>query len=79
MWSCLALSIYVGPFVAADPTLAAMFTFSKKQLALIIPAYGFAASVLPVWFLLVPRDYLSTYLKIGTIGSAGPGHLLRPS
>ena len=63
----LALSIYVGPFVAADPTLAALFTFSKKQLALIIPAYGFAASVLPVWFLLVPRDYLSTYLKIGTI------------
>ena len=64
----LALSIWVGPHVAADPTLAAMFTFSKKQLAIIIPAYGFAASVLPVWFLLVPRDYLSTYLKIGTIG-----------
>jgi carbon starvation protein len=63
----LALSIYIGPFVGADPTLAAMFTFSKKQLALIIPSYGFAASVLPVWFLLVPRDYLSTYLKIGTI------------
>jgi len=69
----LALSIYVGPFVAADPTLAAMFTFSKKQLALIIPAYGFAASVLPVWFLLVPRDYLSTYLKIGTIGALALG------
>ena len=63
----LVLAILAGPYVAADPTLAAMFTFSKKQLALIIPAYGFAASVLPVWFLLVPRDYLSTYLKIGTI------------
>lgn len=63
----LALAIYVGPYVAADPSLAALFTFSKKQLAVIIPAYGFAASVLPVWFLLVPRDYLSTYLKIGTI------------
>jgi carbon starvation protein len=69
----LALSIYFGPFVAADPTLAAMFTFSKKQLALIIPAYGFAASVLPVWFLLVPRDYLSTYLKIGTIAALALG------
>ena len=63
----LFLAILAGPYVAADPTLAAFFTFSKKQLAIIIPAYGFAASVLPVWFLLVPRDYLSTYLKIGTI------------
>jgi carbon starvation protein len=69
----LALSIAVGPYVAADPTLAALFTFSKKQLALILPAYGFAASVLPVWFLLVPRDYLSTYLKIGTIGALALG------
>lgn len=69
----LAASIYVGPYVAANPTLAAMFTFSKKQLALILPAYGFAASALPVWFLLVPRDYLSTYLKIGTIGALALG------
>ncbi len=69
----LALSIYVGPFIAADPTLASMFTFSKKQLALILPAYGFAASALPVWFLLVPRDYLSTYLKIGTISALALG------
>ena len=63
----LVVSIVVGPHVAADPVLAQLFTFSKKQLAVIIPAYGFAASALPVWFLLVPRDYLSTYLKIGTI------------
>jgi carbon starvation protein len=63
----LALAILAGPFVAADPALAQMFTFSKKEIAIIIPAYGFAASVLPVWLLLVPRDYLSTYLKIGTI------------
>jgi carbon starvation protein len=69
----LAASIYVGPYVAANSTLAAMFTFSKKQLALILPAYGFAASALPVWFLLVPRDYLSTYLKIGTIGALALG------
>jgi len=63
----LVVSIVVGPHIAADPVLAQLFTFSKKQLAVIIPAYGFAASALPVWFLLVPRDYLSTYLKIGTI------------
>ena len=69
----LALSIIAGPYVAANPTLAAMLTFSKKELAVIIPVYGFFASVLPVWFLLVPRDYLSTYLKIGTIGALAVG------
>ncbi|HEX9079770.1 MAG TPA: carbon starvation CstA family protein, partial [Desulfuromonadaceae bacterium] len=63
----LVLSILVGPYVAANPALASLFTFSKKQIALFIPLYGFAASTLPVWFLLVPRDYLSTYLKVGTI------------
>jgi carbon starvation protein len=63
----LLLAILAGPYVAADPALAQMFTFSKKEIAVIIPVYGFAASVLPVWLLLVPRDYLSTYLKIGTI------------
>ncbi len=69
----LLVSLYVGPYVAADPALAKLFTFTKKELALIIPAYGFAASVLPVWFLLVPRDYLSTYLKIGTIAALALG------
>jgi len=63
----LFLTIVTGPYIAADPALAAMFTFSKKQIALFIPTYGFIASVLPVWLLLCPRDYLSTYLKIGTI------------
>jgi len=63
----LFLTIVTGPYIAADPALAAMFTFSKKQIALFIPTYGFVASVLPVWLLLCPRDYLSTYLKIGTI------------
>jgi len=63
----LFLTIVSGPYIAADPALAAMFTFSKKQIALFIPVYGFVASVLPVWLLLCPRDYLSTYLKIGTI------------
>jgi carbon starvation protein len=69
----LLISLLAGPYIAADPTLAKMFTFSKKELSIIIPAYGFFASVLPVWFLLVPRDYLSTYLKIGTIAALALG------
>jgi len=63
----LFICVATGPIIAADPALAALFTFSKKQISLIIPIYGFFASVLPVWLLLCPRDYLSTYLKIGTI------------
>jgi carbon starvation protein len=63
----LFITILVGPYVAADPTLSALFTLSKKQISLAIPVYGFVASVLPVWMLLAPRDYLSTYLKVGTI------------
>ena len=63
----LFIAILAGPYVAASPTWSAIFTLSKKQISLIIPAYGFIASVLPVWMLLCPRDYLSTYLKIGTI------------
>lgn len=63
----LFLALLAGPYVAADPALSSMFNFSKKQIAVIIPIYGFLASVLPVWMLLCPRDYLSTYLKMGTI------------
>lgn len=63
----LALVLYFGPYVAANPVLAPMLTFSQNSLALSIPIYGFIASVLPVWLLLCPRDYLSTYLKVGTI------------
>jgi carbon starvation protein len=62
----LAALIY-GRTVAETPTLAAYFDFSGETLALIIIGYGFVASVLPVWLLLAPRDYLSTFLKIGTI------------
>jgi len=63
----LFLTIASGPYIAADPMLAGLFTFSKKEISIFIPIYGFLASVLPVWLLLCPRDYLSTYLKIGTI------------
>ncbi|HTP66328.1 MAG TPA: carbon starvation protein A [Geobacteraceae bacterium] len=71
--SLLFLAILAGPHVAADPTLAGMFTFSKKEISVFIPIYGFLASVLPVWLLLCPRDYLSTYLKIGTIAVLAVG------
>jgi carbon starvation protein len=60
-------SIWLGGAVAANPVGAAWFTLSAHDLALMLIAYGFLASVLPVWLVLAPRDYLSTFLKIGTI------------
>ena len=72
----LMLAIIFGGQVAADPTLAPMFTFNGKQLTLMLLAYGVVASVLPVWLLLAPRDYLSTFLKIGTIVGLAIGILL---
>ena len=56
-----------GQYVAQSPALAPWFTYDARALALMIIAYGFAASVLPVWLLLAPRDYLSTFVKLGTI------------
>ena len=63
----LMAALIYGRTVAETPALASFFTFSGPTLALLIIAYGFCASVLPVWLLLAPRDYLSTFLKIGTI------------
>ncbi len=63
----LLASIWYGAHVAASPTMAAIFDFDAKALAWLLIGYGFFASVLPVWLLLAPRDYLSTFLKIGTI------------
>jgi carbon starvation protein len=60
-------SIWLGGAVAADPVWAARFTFGGRAWALMLAGYGFVASVLPVWLILAPRDYLSTFLKIGTI------------
>jgi carbon starvation protein len=71
--SLLAIAILVGPYVAASPLWSSIFTLSKKQISVFIPIYGFVASVLPVWMLLCPRDYLSTYLKIGTIATLAIG------
>jgi len=65
--SILLLSgVFFGYFIQQSP-IAGYFIFSRQQLAIILAVYGFAASVLPVWLLLCPRDYLSSYLKIGTI------------
>ncbi|MBY0498359.1 MAG: carbon starvation protein A [Nitrosomonas sp.] len=63
----LMLSIVVGQYVQEDPVLADFFTLTGEQLTWSLIAYGFIAAVLPVWLLLAPRDYLSTFLKIGTI------------
>lgn len=63
----LLFSLYFGQTVAENPTLASMFTFKGETIAIMMVIYGFIASVLPVWLLLAPRDYLSTFLKVGTI------------
>jgi carbon starvation protein len=60
-------TILAGPYVAQNKILAAIFDLDKSTLNWLIPIYAFIASVLPIWFLLTPRDYLSSYLKIGTI------------
>ncbi len=64
--SLLILAVVLGRFVPQS-SFAAFFTFPKNQITLLIAAYGFTASILPVWMLLCPRDYLSSYMKIGTI------------
>ena len=64
--SLLLLAIVAGGFVQ-DSSLADTFTLSPETLTFCLIAYGFIASVLPVWMLLTPRDYLSTFMKIGTI------------
>jgi len=60
------LSVGLGHRVA-DSSWAQYFVLSETQLKIILPTYGFIASVLPVWMLLCPRDYLSSYMKIGTV------------
>src|SRR4051812_27217352 len=64
---CLMLAIVYGQSVAESPTLAPYFTLTGTELCWILIGYGAVASILPVWLLLAPRDYLSTFLKIGTI------------
>ncbi|HEY7581710.1 MAG TPA: carbon starvation CstA family protein, partial [Acetobacteraceae bacterium] len=63
----LLVALVAGQTVSQTPALAAWFDLGGPTLALLIIGYGFVASVLPVWLLLAPRDYLSTFLKVGTI------------
>ena len=63
----LFFAVVVGGWVAESPEWSAAFTLSREWIIILMAAYGFIASVLPVWMLLCPRDYLSSYLKIGTI------------
>lgn len=72
----LALSLYAGRWVAGQPDLAAMFTLTGRTLAILLMVYGFAASVLPVWLLLAPRDYLSAFVKIGVVVALAVGILV---
>ncbi|HJR68580.1 MAG TPA: carbon starvation CstA family protein [Gammaproteobacteria bacterium] len=63
----LLAAVFGGGWIDDHPTLRSWFDYDAPALALMVMLYGFAAAVLPVWLLLAPRDYLSTFMKIGTI------------
>ena len=69
-------SIWLGGQIAADPFWAKAFSFTGIQITWMLIGYGFVAAVLPVWLILAPRDYLSTFLKIGTIVALAIGILV---
>ncbi|MBK5376831.1 carbon starvation protein A [Pseudomonas sp. TH08] len=69
-------SIWLGGQIAADPVWAKAFTFTGVQITWMLIGYGFVAASLPVWLILAPRDYLSTFLKIGTIIALAIGILV---
>lgn len=70
----VSAAVFLGHDVAATP-FGEYFNFDKKTISWILPTYGFAAAALPVWLLLAPRDYLSTYMKIGVIAALAIGLL----
>jgi len=73
------LAVVAGSWVQEQPALRSWFDLDKRTLALALIGYGFVASVLPVWLLLAPRDYLSAFIKIGTVGLLAAGLLwVRP-
>ena len=72
----LMAAITGGAPVSQSPVLAPLFTFRPETLALLLIGYGFVAAVLPVWLVLAPRDYLSTFLKVGTIAGLAIGILV---
>jgi carbon starvation protein len=70
------LGVAAGGWIAASPTWSHWFSASATTIAWLMMGYGFIASVLPVWVLLCPRDYLSTFLKIGTVLILGAAILI---
>ncbi|WP_275940617.1 carbon starvation CstA family protein, partial [Weissella cibaria] len=68
-------AVVVGPFLQNTP-LGNILTLDQKQISIILVIYGFFAAVLPVWLLLLPRDYLSTYMKPGVIGALALGIII---
>jgi carbon starvation protein len=66
-------AIWGGQYISQNEAMAKLFTFSAPSLAILVMVYGFAASALPVWLLLAPRDYLSTFVKLGTIALLAVG------
>ncbi len=72
----LLAALYGGEIVSESDSLAPLFTYSGTEISLLLIGYGFVASVLPVWLLLAPRDYLSTFLKVGTICALALGILV---
>jgi carbon starvation protein len=74
------LAIWGGQWASQTPSVGRFFTLTAPTLAILIIIYGFAASALPVWLLLAPRDYLSTFVKLGTIAMLALGIVaLRPT
>jgi carbon starvation protein len=71
----IMVGVIAGPYIQ-HTALAPYFTFNAKQMSLILAAYGFCAAALPVWLLLLPRDYLSTYMKLGVIGALVVGIII---
>lgn len=75
----IMVGVIAGPYIE-HTALAGLLTFSAKQMSVILAVYGFLAAALPVWLLLLPRDYLSTYMKIGVIGALAVGIIfVRPT
>jgi carbon starvation protein len=72
-FTLLIAALVAGRYVGASATLAPWFTFRAETLAFILMGYGFVASALPVWLVLAPRDYLSTFLKVGAIAGLALG------
>jgi carbon starvation protein len=72
-FSLVLLAIWGGQWISHSASLAPVFSLNAQTLAILILIYAFAASAMPVWLLLAPRDYLSTFVKLGTIALLGMG------